>query len=257
MFYERVNELLAEAGFDVWLEQLCHPHYSRQGRGSIAPGRYFRMLMVGDFEEIDSQRGITWRCADSLSLKSFLGCQSHEATPEHSSLTRITSRLPLAIYREVFAFVLQLVHEHGLLKGQTLGVDSTTLEANAAMKSIVRKASGDDWEAHLKKLAAAEGIEISSRADAARFDKQRAKKGQKKCSNDDWQSPSDPEARITKMKDGSTHLAYKAENAVDLDTGAITAAEIYHADQADSATLEDTLTLATGQITEVAGKPLC
>ncbi len=257
MFYERVNELLAEAGFDVWLEQLCHPHYSRQGRGSIAPGRYFRMLMVGDFEEIDSQRGIAWRCADSLSLKSFLGCQPHEATPEHSSLTRITSRLPLEIYREVFAFVLQLVHAHGLLKGKTLGVDSTTLEANAAMKSIVRKDSGDDWEAHLKKLAAAEGIEIQSRADAARFDKQRAKQGQKKCSNDDWQSPSDPDARITKMKDGSTHLAYKAENAVDLDTGAITAAEIYHANQADSATLEDTLTFAVGQIAEIAGEPLC
>jgi transposase len=257
VFYERVNELLAEAGFDAWLERLCRPHYSQMGRGSIAPGRYFRMLMVGYFEDINSQRGIAWRCSDSLSLKSFLGCQPHEATPEHSSLTRITSRLPLEIYREVFAFVLQLVHEHGLLKGKTLGVDSTTLEANAAMKSIVRKDSGDDWEAHLKKLAAAEGIEISSRADAARFDKQRAKTGKKKCSNDDWQSPSDPEARITKMKDGSTHLAYKAENAVDLDTGAITAAEIYHADQADSATLEDTLTFATGQIAEVAGEPLC
>ncbi len=257
MFYERVNELLAEAGFDVWLEALCRPHYSQQGRGSIAPGRYFRMLMVGDFEEIDSQRGIAWRCADSLSLKSFLGCQLHAATPEHSSLARITSRLPLEIYHEVFAFVLRLVHEHGLLKGKTLGVDSTTLEANAAMKSIVRKDSGDDWEAHLKKLAAAEGIEISSRADAARFDKQRAKKGKKKCSNEDWQSPSDPDARITKRKAGSMHLAYKAENAVDLDTGAITAAEIDHADQADSATLEDTLTFAVGRIAEIAGEPLC
>lgn len=254
VFYERLNQLLAEAKFDSWLEKLCEPHYAEQGRTSIPPGQYFRMLMVGYFEDIGSQRGIAWRCADSLSLKQFLGCAIHEATPEHSSLTRITSRLPLEVYREAFAFVLKLVHEHGLLKGKTLGVDSTTLEANAAMKSIVRKDSGDDWLDHLKTLAAAEGIEIESRADAARFDKQRAKHGEKKCSNDDWQSPSDPDARITKMKDGSTHLAYKAENAVDLDTEAITAAEIYHADEADSHTLEDTLRFASGQIAEVTGE---
>jgi transposase len=254
VFYERVNQLLAEAQFDPWLEKLCRPHYAEQGRESIPPGQYFRMLMVGYFEDIGSQRGIAWRCADSLSLKQFLGCAIHEATPEHSSLTRITSRLPLEVYREAFAFVLKLVHEHGLLKGKTLGVDSTTLEANAAMKSIVRKDSGDDWLAHLKTLAAAEGIELESRADAARFDKQRAKNGEKKCSNDDWQSPSDPDARITKMKDGSTHLAYKAENAVDLDTEAITAAEIYPADEADTATLEDTLRFASGQIAEVTGE---
>lgn len=256
VFYERVNDLLADAGFDAWLEELCRPYYDEQGRTSIPPGRFFRMLMVGYFEDIASQRGIAWRCSDSLSLKSFLGCAIHEATPEHSSLTRITERLPLEVYREAFALVLKLVHEHGLLKGKTLGVDSTTLEANAAMKSIVRKDSGDDWLAHLKTLAAAEGIEIESRTDAARFDKQRAKQGEKKCSNDDWQSPSDPDARVAKMKDGSTHLAYKAENAVDLDTEAITAAEIYHADQADSATLEDTLRFAVGQIAEVASEEL-
>ena len=257
VFYERLNQLLGQAGFDAWLETLCRPYYAEQGRTSIPPGQYFRMLMVGYFEDIDSQRGIAWRCADSLSLKTFLGVPVHAATPEHSSLTRITSRLPLEVYREVFAFVLKLVHAHGLLKGKTLGVDSTTLEANAAMKSIVRKDSGDDWLAHLKVLAAQEGITIESRADAARFDKQRAKTGKKKCSNDDWQSPSDPDSRITKMKDGSTHLAYKAENAVDLDTEVITAAEIYHANQADSATLEDTLRFAVGQIAEVAGESLC
>ena len=257
VFYERLNQLLGQAGFDAWLETLCRPYYAEQGRTSIPPGQYFRMLMVGYFEDIDSQRGIAWRCADSLSLKTFLGVPVHAATPEHSSLTRITSRLPLEVYREVFAFVLKLVHSHGLLKGKTLGVDTTTLEANAAMKSIVRKDSGDDWLAHLKVLAAQEGITIEPRADAARFDQQRAKTGKKKCSNDDWQSPSDPDSRITKMKDGSTHLAYKAENAVDLDTAVITAAEIYPADQADSATLEDTLTFAVGQIAEVAGQSLC
>jgi transposase len=191
------------------------------------------MLLVGYFEDIDSQHGIVWRCSDSLSLTSFLSCQPHEATAEHSSLTWITSRLPLEIDREVLAFVLPLPHEQGLLKG-------TTLEANAAMTSIVRKDRGDDWETHRKNFAAAEEIEISWRADAARFDQQRAKTRKKKCSHDDWPSPSDPDGRITKLPAGSTDLADKTENAVDLDTGAITAAEIDHADQADSATREDT-----------------
>ena len=143
VFYERVNQLLAKSEFDAWLEPLCLPYYDEQGRKSIPPGPFFRMLMVGYFEDIGSQRGIAWRCSDSLSLKSFLGCLAHAATPEHSSLTRITERLPLEVYREAFAFVLKLVPEHGLLKGQTLGVDSTTLESNAARKSIVRKDTGD------------------------------------------------------------------------------------------------------------------
>lgn len=251
VFYERLNQLLAQAGFDDWLEELCRSHYAENGRTSISPGLYFRMLMVGYFEAIDSQRGIAWRCADSASLKSFLGIAIHEPTPDHSSLTRITSRLPEEVYREAFAFVLRVVHEYGLLKGKTLGVDSTSLEANAAMKSIVRKDSGDDWLAHLKVLAAQEGIKITSKADAIRFDKQRAKHGKKKASNADWESPADPDARITKMKDGSTHLAYKAENAVDLDTAVITAAEIYGTDQADSGTLEATLQEAIENLTEV------
>lgn len=257
VFYERLNQLLAEAKFDAWLEELCQPHYAENGRTSISPGQYFRMLMVGYFEDIGSQRGIAWRCADSLSLKKFLGCTAQEATPEHSSLSKITARLPEEVYRAAFAFVLKVVHEHGLLSGKTLGVDSTSLEANAAMKSIVRRDSGDDWLAHLKVLAAQEGIEITSRADAVRFDKQRAKQGQKKVSNDDWESPSDPDARITKMKNGSTHLAYKAENAVDLDTEVITAAEIYGTDEADTGTLEYTLHRALEHLTEVDDQLRC
>ncbi len=128
--------------------------------------------------------------------------------------------------------------------GEIVGVDSTSLEANAAMKSIVRKDSSDNWLAHLKVLAAQEGIKIASKADAIRFDKQRAKQGKKTASNADWKSPSDPDARITKMQDGSTHLAYKAENAVDLETAVIIAAEIYGTDQTDSGTLPETLQAA-------------
>lgn len=252
VFYEKLNGLLREAGFDRWVEGLCEEFYSDRGRGSIPPGRYFRMLFVGYFEGIESQRGIAWRCDDSLSLKVFLNLEPFDEAPDHSSLTKIGDRLPTEVYREVFQFVLRMVHERGLLKGQTVGVDSTLLEANAAMKSIVRKDSGDDWEEYLKKLAAAEGRELKSKAELIRFDKDRNKTdGGKKVSNDDWQSPSDPEARIAKMKDGTTHLAYKAEHAVDLDTEVILAAEVYFGDQADSATIEDTLSLAGGQVVEV------
>lgn len=251
VFYEKLNSLLREAGFDRWIEGLCEEFYSERGRGSVPPGRYFRMLFVGYFEGIDSQRGIAWRCDDSSSLKRFLGLEPFDEAPDHSSLTKIGERLPTEIYREVFEFVLRMVHERGLLKGQTVGVDSTLLEANAAMKSIVRKDSGDDWEAYLQKLVAAEGRELKSKAELIRFDKERKKNGEKKTSNDDWQSPSDRDARIAKMKDGTTHLAYKAEHAVDLDTEAILAAEVYFGDQADSATLADTLSLAGGHVIEV------
>lgn len=251
VFYEKLNGLLREAGFDRWVEGLCEEFYSDRGRGSIPPGRYFRMLFVGYFEGIESQRGIAWRCDDSLSLKVFLNLEPFDEAPDHSSLTKIGDRLPTEVYREVFQFVLGMVHERGLLKGQTVGIDSTLLEANAAMKSIVRKDSGDDWEEYLKRLAAAEGRELKSKAELIRFDKDRNKDGGKKVSNDDWQSPSDPDARIAKMKDGTTHLAYKAEHAVDLDTEVILAAEVYFGDQADSATMEDTLSLAGGQVVEV------
>ena len=252
VFYEKLNSLLREAAFDRWIEGLCDEYDSERGRGSLPPGRYFRMLFVGYFEGIDSQRGIAWRCDDSLSLKVFLGLEPFEEAPDHSSLTKIGERLPTEVYREVFQFVRRMVHERGLLKGQTVGVDSTLLEANAAMKSIVRKDSGDDWEEYLRKLAATEGRELKSKAELIRFDKDRNKKdGGKKVSNAAWQSPSDPDARISKMKDGTTHLAYKAEHAIDLETEVILAAEIDHGDQADSGTLENTLSFACGQVVEV------
>jgi len=154
VFYERLNTILAEAGFDTWVEELCEPYYAEGGRPSIPPGVFFRMMYIGYFEAIDSQRGIAWRCEDSLSLKRFLGYPSHEETPDHSSLSRIRGRLPLEVFQEVHVFVLRVLGEHQLIDGTTVGVDSTVLEANAAMKSIVRKDSGEDWEAYVKRLAA-------------------------------------------------------------------------------------------------------
>jgi transposase len=237
-FYDRLNALLAEAGFDDHVEELCRPHYADgKGRDSIPPGVYFRMLLVGYFEGLDSQRGIAWRCADSLSLRAFLGIALSEATPEHSSLTKIRQRLPLDVHQRVFVFVLHIAQERKLLRGKTVAVDSTTLEANAAMKGIVRKDTGEDWKEYLRRLMAAEGIADPTDEEIRRFDKKRPKK----VSNKEWESPTDPDSRITKMKDKRTHLAYKAEHAVDLDSALVVGAQVTTADQADSATLVDSV----------------
>ena len=237
-FYEKLNSLLGEADFDRYVEQLCQKYYADDvGRESIPPGVYFRMLFVGYFEELNSQRGIAWRCSDSLSLRAFLGFPLDKPTPDHSSLSRIRQRLPLSVHEEVFAFVLKVAQDKRLLRGKTVAVDSTTLEANAAMKAIVRKETGEDWKEYLKRLMAEEGIESPSDEDIRRFDKRR----KKKVSNKEWESPADPDSRIAKMKDGTTHLAYKAEHAVDLGSEFVLSAAVYTADQADPATLVDSV----------------
>ena len=244
-FYERLNRLLAEAGFDEFVEDLCQPYYAeRLGRPGIPPGVYFRMLFVGYFEGLDSQRGIAWRCADSNSLKTFLGYGLAEATPEHSSLTKVRQRLPESVHERVFAFVLSMAQTKKLLKGKTVGVDATLLEANAAMKSIVRKDTGEDYKQYLRRLAQEAGIDDPSGDDLKRFDKQR----KKKASNKDWESPSDSDARIMKMKDGRTHLAYKAEHAVDLQSGLLLAATIHPGDRSDGESLAETLIAAQANL---------
>jgi transposase len=249
VFYDKLNGLLREAGFDQYVEGRCEPYYAPGiGRPSVPPGVYFRMLLVGYFEGINSQRGIAWRCSDSLSLRKFLGVPLGEDSPDHSSLTYIRNRLPLAVHREVFVWILALARERKLLKGKSVGVDSTTLEANAAMKSIVRQDTGEDWDEYLTRLMQDEGLlddreddDPPSAAELRKFDKTRKNK---QVSNADWTSPADPDSRIAKMKDGTTHLAYKAEHVVDLETEIIVAAEIYHATESDKYTLEDSLNAA-------------
>jgi transposase len=234
-FYRRLNALLAEAAFDRFVEDLCQPYYVQDvGRPSIPPGTYFRMLFVGYFEGLDSQRGIAWRCADSRSLQDFLGFLPTEATPDHSSLTRVRTRLPEVVHENVFAFVLKLADGHGLLGAKTVGVDSTLLEANAALKSLRRRDSGDDYKQYLRKLAAEAGLENPTPEELIRFDKKRTGKT---MANADWQSPADPDSKIAKMKDGTTHLAYKAEHVVDLQSDLVLAAEIYPADRTDGTTV--------------------
>jgi transposase len=244
IFYRKLNQVLAEGGFDRWVEALCEPHYCQgHGRPSVPPGTYFRMLLVGYFEGINSQRGIAWRCSDSLSLRDFLVIPLGQDSPDHSSLSYIRNRLPIDAHAAVFVWVLNLLQQKKLLKGKTVGVDSTTLEADAAMKSIVRKETGEDWKQYLLRLMQEEGLmeegdDPPSDEELRKFDKSRKNK---QVSNDEWTSPTDPDARIAKRKDGTTHLAYKAEHVVDLRTEAILAAEIYHADQHDTQTLEDSL----------------
>jgi transposase len=237
VFYDKLNSFLGGTGFDRYVEGLCLAHYAQGvGRESIPPGVYFRMILVGYFEGLDSQRAIAWRCSDSLSLRAFLGMPLGEDTPDHSSLTRIRQRLPLEVHEQVFVFVLKVAQDNKLLRGKTVAVDSTTLEANAAMKSITRKDTGEDYKKYLKRLLAEEeGVENATDEQARRFDRKR----DKKMSNEDWQSPADPDSRIAKMKDGTTHLAYKAEHAVDLDSGFVLSAGVYSATTADPATLMD------------------
>jgi transposase len=241
-FYVKLNALLAEAEFDAWVEKRCEASYAEtMGRPSIAPGIYFRMLLIGYFEGLDSQRGIAWRCSDSRSLCSFLGLGPTEESPDHSSLTRIRKRLPLEVHEEVFQFVLNLAQSKNLLRGKTVGVDSTTLEANAAMKSIVRKEGGEEYKEYLRKLAVESGIEDPSDEDLRRFDKGR--KG-KTLSNEEWESKSDPDSRIAKMKDGTTHLAYKVEHVVDLASDIVVGAEVHHANRSDHETLKESVVQA-------------
>lgn len=248
-FYERLNQILDERQFDQKAEGLCEGFYAdKVGRPGLAPGIYFRLLMIGYFEGIDSERGIAWRAADSLAIRSFLRIDLDERTPEHSTISRTRRLIDLETHRKVFAWVLEILAERGLLKGNTIGVDATTLEANAALRSIVRRETGEKYEDFLKRLAQESGIETPTREDLAKVDRKRPKKG----SNREWKHPHDPDARITKMKDGRTHMAHKAEHAVDLETGAIVAVTIQHADQGDPTTMVETVAQAGEQIAEVA-----
>src|ERR1700687_4742939 len=246
-FYSRLNEVLDKAGFDRFCEESCAGFYhSKLGRPSLPPGLYFRIMMIGFFEGLDSERGIAWRLADSLTLRQFLSIGLDEKTPDHVTISRTRRLLDGETHQRVFTWVLQRLAQGGLMKGKTIGVDWTTLEANAAMKSIVRRDTGESYKDYLKRLAIAEGVDTEDAAALRRMDRKRAKK----MSNEVWGHPKDPEAEITRLKDGRTELAYKAENAVDMETGAIVAVTTHGGAAADTATVEMTVLDAA---VEVAG----
>ena len=242
-FYDTVNQVLSAHQFDPFVEHLCAKFYrDNVGRPGLAPGIYFRCLLVGYFEGLDSERGIAWRCADSKSLGLFLGYALDESTPDHSTISRTRRLIDLETHQEVFGYVLKILANHdGLIEGKTIGVDSTTLEANAALRSIIRRDNGQGYQQFLTDLAKHSGIETPTREDLAKLDRKRKNKG----SNDDWQNPHDPDAKITKMKDGTTHLAHKAEHAVDMDSGAILAVNVCDAVVGDTKTLCDTINQAS------------
>ena len=251
-FYERLNDLLEEAGFDGYVEERCRRFYApKMGRPSLAPGVYFRLLLIGYFEGLEGERGIAWRAADSLGLRRFLRIGLEEMPPDHSTISRTRRLIDVETHREVFRWVLRVIAEKGLLKGKTLGIDATTLEANAALRSIVRRDSGEGYPEFLTKLAKESGIETPTREDLARLDRKRKKKG----SNQDWKHPHDEDARIAKMKDGRTHLAHKAEHAVDLETGAVVAVTLQGADRGDTRTVKETFIEAAEQLETVGEEP--
>ncbi len=252
VFYERVNRVLEENGFDRFVEDACEKFYAPvMGRPGLAPGVYFRMQLVGYFEGLDSERGMAWRCADSLSLREFLGAGLTGAVPDYSTVSRTRRLIDLETHGEVFAWMLGVLAGAGLVDGKTIGVDASTLEANAAMRSIVRRDSGEAYNDFLTGLAKESGIETPTRADLAKLDRKRPKKG----SNKEWEHPHDPDARITKMKDGRTHLAHKVEHAVDMKTGAVLAVTVQAADQGDTTTIEETTIEAARQMERLAADP--
>src|SRR6202045_3497656 len=248
-FYVRLGGVLDAHDFDRFVEDLCSGFYAPvMGRPSLPPGRYFRLLLIGYFEGLDAERGIAWRATDSLAVRSFLRLALDEAAPDHSTISRTRRLIDLETHRAVFTWVLQCLSTAGLVKGKTARSVATPLEANAALRSIVRRDSGESYEEFLTTLAKASGIGTPTRADLARIDRKRKKKG----SNDDWTHPHDPDAKITKMKDGRTHLAYKAEHAIDLDTGAIVGVTVQGADEGDTTTIQETLPEAAEQLEAVA-----
>jgi transposase len=252
-FYDRLQAVLVGAGFDRFAEEECAAHYAgKRGRPSLPPGRYFRMHLVGYFEGIDSERGREWRCSDSLSLREFLRLGTTEPVPDHSWLSKTRARLPLEVHEAVFAWVLGRLAEHGLIKGDRIGVDASTMAANAALRAIVRRADGEGYREMLGRLAKESGIATPTAEDLIRLDRKR--KG-KRLSNAEWTSPTDPEAGIAKLKDGRPRLADKPEHAVDLDTGAIVAAEVHPADRGDTATLPGTLATAEANLAAVGAAP--
>ena len=224
-FYARLNTILDDAGFDRFVQEQCQPFYAPvMGRPSLPPGRYFRLLLLGYFEGLDSERGIAWRAADSLAVRRFVGLGLDTAAPDHSTISRTRRLIDVETHRAVFTWVQKRLVDAGLLKG--------------------RRDTGESYQEFLTRLATASGIKTPTREALARLDRRR----KKRTSNKDWTNPSDPDAKITKMKDGRTHLAHKAEHAVDLDSSALVAVTLQGADVGDTTSLIDTAIAAAEQI---------
>ena len=232
-FYEKLDETLESMGFTATVHGLCAPLYCSgpTGRPPIDPVVYFKMLMVGFLEDLPSERAIASRCEDSLMIRRFLGYDLDEKTPDHSSLTVIRQRLTKEIYQAVFDLILAGLRAHGLLRGKNLGIDSSVMEANASLRALENRNTGEAYWDYVKRLAADAGVDTEDVSAVRRFDKTRPGR---KTSNQEWVNPNDPDAKVAQAKDGATDMLYKPENVVDLDTGAIVNAEVRKADEGDT-----------------------
>ncbi len=253
-YYAQLEETLESFGFAAKVRALCAPAYDKSGVGrpGIDPVVYLKMIMVGFFEDLPSERAIAARCADSMSIRAFLKYELHEKTPEHSSFTVIRQRLGLEIYQRIFTLTLQALREHGLLRGRNLGIDSSVIEANASLRALVHRNTEEQYWDYVKRLAAESGIDPDDAAAVRKFDRHRPGKG----SNQEWVNPYDPDAKIGRTKDGATDMIYKPEAVVDLDTGAIVQAQVHPGDQADHKEMATRVLEAQQNINQAAGEKL-
>jgi transposase len=253
-FYSKLSELLDGISFGDRVRELCSPYYSStsNGRPPVDPEVYFKMLMVGFYENIGSERGIALRCADSLGIRSFLRYGLTDRTPEHSTLSVIRGRLPDAVFNSVFTLILSALRDAGLVKGKHLGADTSVIEANAALRSLRHRLTEKSYRSYVLELATAAGVDTSDMAAVARFDRKRANR---KTSNSEWHNPHDPDSKISRDKHGATDMLYKTEHVVDLDTGAIVDVSVLPADQGDAEKLTDRIDKAQARLEEIGAEP--
>src|SRR5580765_150050 len=253
-FYTKLEETLESFGFAAKVRGLCAPAYDKSGVGrpGIDPVVYLKMIMVGFFEDLPSERAIAARCADSMSIRAFLNYELDEKTPEHSSFTVIRQRLGLEIYERIFTLTLQALREHGLLRGKNLGIDASVIEANASLRALVNRNTEEQYWDYVKRLAAEQGIDPEDTAAVRKFDRHRPGKG----SNQEWVNPHDPDAKIGRTKDGATDMIYKPEAVVDLDTGAIVQAQVQLGDEADHKDMAVRIFEAQQNINRACGQKL-
>jgi len=253
-FYSKLDETLESFDFAAQVREACAPAYQQTGTGrpGIDPVVYLKMIMVGFFEDLPSERAIAARCADSMSIRAFLNYELDEKTPDHSSFTIIRQRLGLDIYERIFTLTLQALREHGLLRGKNLGIDSSVIEANASLRALVHRNTEEQYWDYVKRLAAENGIDPDDAAAVRKFDRHRPGKG----SNQEWVNPNDPDAKIGRTKDGATDMIYKPEAVVDLDTGAIVQAQVHAGDQADHKEMATRVLEAQQNINQATGEKL-
>ncbi len=251
-FYQRVNQTLEKIGFAEQVWTICEPAYaeaSKGGRPGIDPVVYLKMLMVGFFENLPSERAIASRCADSLSIRGFLGYGLTDMTPDHSSLSVIRRRLSLEQFEALHIVLLRALYSHGLLKGRNLGIDSSVIEANASLRELRHRNDEKSYWEYVRQLAREAGVDDSDDKAVRRFDKKRPGR---KTRNADWVNPHDPEAKVGRTKQGATDMVYKPEHVSDLDSGAIVQVEVRSGDAADNdASLNQRVLSAVGVLLEV------